>query len=125
MDAHVVRTGSTTGPRLIFLAETAAAALVSNALICAVTWAQDNSNDPPESTAIEEIVVTATRREQPLQSVPLSVHVVTKEELRQLGAVAFADYARTVPGMSFTDGGTSGEKQTIRGISASPWFEVI
>ena len=85
---------------------------------------QKNGSPAPQTAVLEEIIVTATRREQRLQHVPLSVHVVTEEELRRLGAVAFAEYARTVPGLSFTDGGTGGEKQTIRGISVNPWFEV-
>ncbi len=64
--------------------------------------AQD-SNTPPvqdsssDSRLLEEIIVTATRREVDVQSVPLSVHVVTEEALARLGATGFADYARTVP----------------------------
>lgn len=55
---------------------------------------------------------------------PLSVHVVTNGELQKLGAQAFADYGRSVPGLTFTDGGTGGEKQAIRGVSLNPWTEV-
>ena len=73
---------------------------------------------------LDEITVSATRREQSLSSVPASVHVLARDELRKLGAQAFEDYARTVPGLTFTDGGTGGEKQTIRGISLNPWTEV-
>jgi len=87
--------------------------------------AQDaDSNEANGAGVLEEIIVTATRRDQRLQSVPLSVHVLTEKELRRLGAVGFADFARSVPGLSFTDGGTGGEKQTIRGISVNPWVEV-
>jgi len=71
---------------------------------------------------IEEIIVTATRREADLQSVPLSVYVVTDEALARLGAMNFADYAGTVPGLTFTDSGAGGENQTIRGISTNIWF---
>jgi outer membrane receptor protein involved in Fe transport len=71
------------------------------------------------TSLIEEVIVTATRREVDVQSVPLSVHAITEEELARLGATDFADYARTVPGISFTDNGLGGEKQVIRGISSS------
>lgn len=86
--------------------------------------AQEVTPRPAVMDSLEEIIVTATRRESRLQSAPPGVHVVTGEELRKLGAMAFADYARTVPGLSYTDGGTGGEKQTIRGISVDPWFEI-
>ena len=87
------------------------------------TSAAQESDSNAVQQPLEEIIVTATRREERLQSVPLSVSVVTGEEIRALGAAAFADYARTVPGLSFTDGGSGGEKQTIRGISSNAWSE--
>jgi len=77
-----------------------------------------------ESQALEEIVVTATRREANLQSVPLSVFVVTEEALARLGAASFVDYGRTVPGLTFTDFGILREKQTIRGISTGTLGEI-
>ena len=77
-----------------------------------------------DSPLLVEIIVTATRREATVQSVPLSVHVITEEALARLGATGFADYALSVPGMSYTDGGTGGEKQTIRGISTNTWFDI-
>ncbi len=77
-----------------------------------------------DSPLLDEIIVTATRREADVRSVPFSVHVITEEALLRLGAIGFADYALTVPGISFTDGGTGGEKQTIRGISANTWFDI-
>ena len=77
------------------------------------------------AAVIEEIIVTATRREAELQSVPLSVAVVTSEQLEQLGATGFAGYARTVPGLSLTDQGYGGEKHTIRGINLNANFPEI
>lgn len=69
------------------------------------------------------MIVTATRRAANVVSVPLSVHALGEDALTELGATGFADYARTVPGLSFTQG-SDGEKQTIRGISSNQWFEV-
>ena len=84
--------------------------------------AQSRSTD---QRVIEEIIVTATRREASVQSVPISLHVLTDEDIERLGATGFADYARTVPGVSFTDSGWGGEKQIIRGISSSAIFPEI
>ena len=88
----------------------------------------DDASAPAQEsseTVIEEIIVTATRREAELLSVPLSVAVVTSEELEQLGATGFAGYARTVPGLSLTDQGYGGEKHTIRGINLNANFPEI
>ena len=91
--------------------------------------AQDSKTPPvydssSDSRFLEEIIVTATRREANVQSVPLSVHVISEEALARLVGTGFADYARTVPGLSFTDIGVGGENQTIRGISTNVRFEV-
>jgi outer membrane receptor protein involved in Fe transport len=72
-----------------------------------------------DEQVIAEIIVTATRREASVQSVPLSVSVLTNEDIERLGATGFSDYARTVPGVSFIDQGWGGEKHVIRGISSS------
>ncbi len=72
---------------------------------------------------LEEIIVSATRRDAPAGSIPLSVSVLTGDTLELLGATGFADYARSVPGLSYTDGGTGGEKHTIRGISTNTWID--
>ena len=107
----------------------ALAAFVAITSVASVALAQESTAPSTQETLgdsplLEEIIVTATRREADVQSVPLSVHVITEEALARLGATGFADYALTVPGMSFTDGGTGGEKQTIRGISTNTWFDI-
>jgi len=79
----------------------------------------DASRLPVDQQIIEEIIVTSTRREANVQSVPLSVSVLTNEDIERLGATGYADYARTVPGVSFADTGWGGGKQIIRGISSS------
>lgn len=73
---------------------------------------------------IEEIIVTATRREVALASVPLSVHVLTDKQLQDIGALSFRDYARNVPGLFFNDDGFGGEAPKIRGVSTVQGSEV-
>lgn len=68
--------------------------------------------------ADEEIVVTATRREERIEDVPLSIQAITGDELGRIGAVNFTDYARTVAGVSFVDDGPGRSQIFIRGVSS-------
>ena len=68
-------------------------------------------------TASDEIVVTAQRREQSAQDVPISITAVKGETLNALGIRQPADLARVTPGLS-TANATSGGTPifAIRGI---------
>src|ERR1035438_8291182 len=52
-------------------------------------------------TALQEIVVTARKRQENLQDVPLSIDVFTKKDMQNLGIASFDDYAQKVPSISF------------------------
>ena len=70
--------------------------------------------------AIEEIVVTAQRREQNLQDVPVSLTVFTGAELDKNNIQAATDYLALTPNVSFTEDGQSGSRGlgiSIRGIN--------
>ncbi|MHA4836403.1 TonB-dependent receptor [Sphingopyxis sp. MSC1_008] len=69
------------------------------------------------ATDNQDIVVTATRREERLIDIPLSIQAVSGEELAKTGAVNFADYARTIAGVSFLDSGPGRAQIFIRGVS--------
>ena len=65
---------------------------------------------------IEEIVVTAQKREQNLQDVAVSVSALPEEALRDRAITDFATYLRSVPGTTFADQGNQGSEVKIRGI---------
>ncbi len=69
---------------------------------------------------LEEIVVTAQRREQNLQEVPVSVTVFTGAAVEQANIRAARDYLALTPNVAFTDDGQVGSKGiglAIRGVS--------
>ncbi len=68
--------------------------------------------------AIQEIIVTATKRAVSLQDVPFSVAAVTEGQIRNSGATDIADLARNIPGLTITDLGPGKSQVSIRGISA-------
>lgn len=63
--------------------------------------AQEAPGASPESLSLEEIVVTATRREERLQDVPISVSVVSGEQLADSAFKDLTDIQYTLPGVYF------------------------
>jgi outer membrane receptor protein involved in Fe transport len=72
----------------------------------------------PALSAIEEVVVTATRRETALQVTPMSLSVVGAQTLRQTRADDFADFAKLVPGLTFIDSGPGNKRYALRGLQS-------
>lgn len=97
--------------RTMLAASTAAGALV----LTPAAVAQDNR---ASMTGADEIVVTAQKREEDVQDVPISISVVSGEALREQGATSLTDYGGYVPGMQVTNSGTPGQTTvTLRGVA--------
>lgn len=86
-----------------------------------VATAQDGppgSQQMREGSGLREIVVTAQRREERLQDVPISVSAITSEKLEASGVEGALQLAEVIPGLSFTQ--SAGFTQVrIRGIGTS------
>ncbi|HVH84714.1 MAG TPA: TonB-dependent receptor plug domain-containing protein, partial [Steroidobacteraceae bacterium] len=70
-----------------------------------------------ERTKLQEVVVTANRREESLSKVPISVSAFTQDPMDDRGIKDFQDIARFLPGVSIGNSGTNAI--SIRGISSS------
>lgn len=68
-------------------------------------------------SGLEEVVVTAQKREQRLQDVPMSVTAIGGKQLEQQGIAQFQDLLRSVPGVSFAGTEPGQSRYAIRGIS--------
>jgi len=66
---------------------------------------------------LEEIVVTATRHEESLSKVPISVTALTQEAMDSKGIKDILDVARFTPGVNIDNTGTN--NIAIRGIASS------
>src|ERR1700692_1960206 len=76
--------------------------------------------DPSAETgALEEVVVTAQKRSEDLQKVPISLQVLGGEKLEQLQVHDFDDYAKLLPSVSFRSQGPGQAEMFFRGISTS------
>ena len=70
------------------------------------------------SPGLDEIVVTARKRAESLEDVPVSVSVVNAQAMLQNNKLSLQDYYTSVPGLSITDFGGNGKVAiTVRGMS--------
>ncbi len=74
----------------------------------------------PVNDALSDIVVTANRRAQALQDVPMSINIATGEQLQRLQIFDAKDVQQLAPGLELTN--TVGRNNTavLRGISFDP-----
>src|SRR6202043_303221 len=70
------------------------------------------------SDALEEITVTAQRREQSIQDVPISMQALTGQTLQQLNITTFDDYIKYLPNVTSANNGPGQNEVFMRGLSA-------
>ena len=61
--------------------------------------------------------MTARKRQENLQDVPLSIDVFTKKDMQNLGITSLDDYAQKVPSISFISEGPGTQLFVMRGVS--------
>lgn len=71
------------------------------------------------SGLLEEIVVTAQKREQRLQDVPQSVSALSGDALDRLGARDFHDILLSIPGVSYSGVEPGQSNYSIRGVATA------
>mgnify|MGYP000040927755 CR=1 FL=1 len=85
-------------------------------------WAQPAQDETEEAPAaqriIEEVVVSATKREKSLREIPASVSAVSGEALEESAAQGMEDYMTLMPGVSMNQGVSGGDSSrvTVRGL---------
>ena len=77
------------------------------ALIPSVSYAQ-----------LEEVLVTATKREASVQDLPFSVNAQTETDIQRQNATTLEDLSRNVAGLSIQNLGPGQSQVAIRGVSA-------
>jgi iron complex outermembrane receptor protein len=68
-------------------------------------------------TTLAEVIVTARKRVENLQDVPLSIDVYTARDLQNLSIKQFEDYATLTPSISFVSAGPATQTFVMRGVS--------
>jgi iron complex outermembrane receptor protein len=70
------------------------------------------------SDALQEITVTATRRSQSMQDVPIAMQAFTGQALQQLNISTFDDYIKYLPNVTSANNGPGQNEIFMRGLSA-------
>lgn len=94
--------------------------LAASVLTPGVAFAQDSATPAAEERegGIEDIVVTARKTEETLADAPVSVSVITGDQISGLGLNSIEDFARSATGISFSQAfGRSTDRPVIRGQS--------
>jgi iron complex outermembrane recepter protein len=68
--------------------------------------------------ALEEITVTAQRRTENIQDVPISIQALTAQALQQLNVSTFDDYIKFLPNVTSANNGPGQNEVFMRGLSA-------
>ncbi|MCJ1960985.1 TonB-dependent receptor [Novosphingobium mangrovi (ex Hu et al. 2023)] len=79
--------------------------------------AQEAAETPGSETRGNDIVVTASRREQRLIDVPMSISALQQEDLDRQGVTSMHDLSRAVPDLVVVEAGPGQNRVFMRGIA--------
>lgn len=88
--------------------------MVSTASVAFPAYAQDSSGNDDDNV----IIVTAQKRSESLQEVPISIQAFTGATLDQHQVASFDDYAKMLPSVSFQSFGPGQSQIYFRGVSS-------
>ena len=97
------------------IALTPLAAAVSAALAPAGTA---HAQDDESLVVLDEIIVTATKRERNLQDIPASIQAIPQVVLEKMGATGIADYSRFIPAVNVVSYNPGSTDIVFRGVQA-------
>jgi iron complex outermembrane receptor protein len=92
------------------------ASLLASAALPSVAPAQDAT--PAANPDADVIVVTAQKREESLQNVPISIQAIGTKKLDQLGIANFNEYAQQLPSVSFQTSAPGVTTVYMRGVAS-------
>ena len=94
------------------------ALLASTMLTSVAASAQGQTAPAPGAVSLEEVVVTAQKRSENLQDVPVSIQAMGEAKLEQLQVGNFVDYVKYLPSVSFTTAGPGFGQVYMRGVAS-------
>ncbi len=87
----------------------------AGAMLAGVGVAQAQQN---EDAGLETVVVSAQKRTESLQDVPLSIQAIGQEQLSELKVDDFSDYVKFLPNVSYQSAGPGFARPYMRGVAS-------
>jgi outer membrane receptor protein involved in Fe transport len=96
------------------------AALLGSSMLAGPAWSQTQQAAAAEAedNALGDIVVTAQRREESLQDVPISIQALGTQKLEELNVTSFNDYTRLLPSVAFQSTSPGNTTVYFRGVAS-------
>jgi outer membrane receptor protein involved in Fe transport len=84
--------------------------------------AQDAQETQAKKGALEEIVVTARKRSESAQDIPIAIQALSQDALAAMGAKSMEDYARFTPSVNVVTYSNSASVVVFRGAITGPGY---
>src|SRR5215475_10157624 len=91
---------------------------IRGALLASISFVAATAPAMAAESSIETVVVTASKRAEPIKEVPMAVTALNADSLAKLHAVDFADFIAQVPGMNYAASDPGHTQLILRGINA-------
>jgi outer membrane receptor protein involved in Fe transport len=82
-------------------------------------WVAAADEAAAQGGALEEVVITATKRESTVQDTPISVTAITAADIANKGLTDFNSLAQTVPGIAMRTSGPGQTEFEMRGLNSA------
>ncbi|MGH8200734.1 MAG: TonB-dependent receptor [Steroidobacteraceae bacterium] len=105
------------GASTVGLAVAAVLAASTGAPTAYADAAVQGGNGAATVDTLQEIVVTARKRQENLQDVPINIDVFSKQDLQKLAINSMDDYLQKVPSISYISTGPGTQLFVMRGVS--------
>ena len=89
---------------------------ITSAILAAASAARA-ADAPLASGGLDEVIVTAQKRSENLQSVPISIQAFDAKKLEELQVASFDDYAKYMPSLSVQSYGPGQAQLYVRGVT--------
>jgi iron complex outermembrane receptor protein len=88
-------------------------------LAAVVGPSRESATKNPTGEELQEVIVTANRREENLQDVPMTIQVLTGETLAKLNATTFDDFVKYLPAVTAHGVGPGQNNIYVRGLATA------
>ena len=96
----------------------AVAAIIGGTSVAALAQEQATSTETTAGGGLTEVIVTAQRRSENMQNVPISMQALTSQTLQQLNIQTFDDFLKYLPNVTAASNGPGQNEIFMRGLSA-------